>query len=1120
MLHFITGRSGTGKSEYLKKYIASLAKAGEEKLLFIVPDQASFETESAFLKLLGPKLSQKISVLGFSRLCDYVFERTGHCFLNFADDGIRYVVMSLALEEVKDSLDLFSKRASSADLSYLMLSAVEEYKKCNITSDMLLDTAAACENETLKKKLCETAIVYDAYNALMEKSYMDPLDSLSKATGIITDERLFEEYTIAVDSFYGFTAQEYEAIRALMTQSREMYVSLCEDPAEENITDVFTVVRRTKSRLRRIAHENGVALASEVKLSENQRFEEEGLSYLEANLYRFNKIPYKKNTDFLTRYRAKDIYDECDFVGRNIRRLIEEGYRYRDIAVILRNKDDYAGILETALEKYDISYFSDKPYAIENFALVRLILSAFDITVKGFEREDVLALLKTGLTGYSELDIAEFENYLFIWDISKGRFFSPFTENPRGFSDRFSERERELLDRIEGMRADVISKLSRFSDEIKNTTGLQISTALMKLLSALKVRENISLLCDRFEEEQREDLSDEMIRLWNVMCEILDKMVAVIGDYRITPKKFSELLYIYFSNIEISSIPRGVDQVDVALADRALLSEKKTVFILSAVEGVFPHNPVEAGVFIDSERVALIDLKLPMSDPVTELYATEKYYVYRAMTAGSKKLFVSFPQYSSSGEKNNASSIITELCEIFPFIEESDTMALPVSEHCYSEKAAFEYLFDRYHSKSEDLQALRGYFEESETYAPILSAVESARNRQSRRIRDKSLSRALFSKNRFLSSSQVDKFYLCRFEYFCRYGLSVKERRRASIDALEYGTLMHYVMENFFRDHRDDDFSSITRETVEQEVSSLLDRYLQTHLGGQESRNKRFLYLYYRIRKTASDLVSRIVEELSQSEFRPSDFELSIGDEIPAYCLTLTDNTKVRIRGSVDRVDVYEKDGIEYIRIIDYKTGKKKFNLSDILYGLNLQMLIYLSAICANGGEKYGENITPAGVLYMPSVTPSARDSGKKSVEQLQKEMLKEYTMRGVVIEDKEILNAMDKTGEGTFIPVAVNADGWEESESLLSLQEMGAAFKKVDELVSEMASSLFEGEIDDQPAYGSGFDACAWCPYHAVCTHRDDDGIREIKKLSKQEICAELMGEEGEDETVDTASD
>ena len=327
MLHFVLGTTGVSKTKYLYDTMCTLAKDGNDKLMFIVPDQLSFETEKAFLELLGPKLSRNIKVFGFSRLCDYVFEQTGNRFMSFADEGIRNVVMNIAIEQVSDSLELFSKRATATDLSQLMLNSIKEYKKCFITSDMLYSVSKKVEDETLSKKLYETALLYDTYNALLEKSYIDPLDSLNHICKVLCNIPLFEGYTIAIDSYYGFTAQEYELLTLLLKQSSDMYIALTTDCADASNGDLFFVSDRTKKRLTRIANENGISIAKPVVLFENHRFNNEELKSVEENIFRLQKETTDYTGEALTVYEAKSIYDEAEFVARNIRKLIiEENY--------------------------------------------------------------------------------------------------------------------------------------------------------------------------------------------------------------------------------------------------------------------------------------------------------------------------------------------------------------------------------------------------------------------------------------------------------------------------------------------------------------------------------------------------------------------------------------------------------------------------------------------------------------------------------------------------------------------------------------------------------------------------------------------------------------------------
>ena len=1111
MLRFIFGRSGYGKTEYLRRRFADLARAGETKLLFLVPDQISFETEAAFLNMLGPALSRNILVLGFSRLCDYVFEATGNRYAAFADDGVRHLMMSLALEQVRDQLTVFDKRSDASDTRELMLSAVKEYKKCAISSDTLREAAEAVGDDTLRGKLNDTALVYDAYNAVMERSYMDPLDSLTKVYELLLDNRLFTGYTIALDAFYGFTSQEYDVVELLMAMSAETYVALTDDGRADS-ESLFFVPRRTRARLTRFARENGIDVAPIVAMTTPYRFANEALITLEENAYRMKKEPYPEDADAVTVYRASGIYDECDFVARTIRVLTEKGHRYRDIAVIARSAEPYVGVLDACLDKYDIHYFMDRPQNIDAMPIVRLVTSAFEIVNRGFQREDVLTLLKTGLCSYTVEEIADFENYLFVWDISGRGFYDSFTAPPDGFSDQITDEDKEKLDRIETLRADIIGKLRRFTKAVRDTDGRAICAALMKLLYDLKVDQNINALCDTYEDDGEQELAQDLIRSWNVLCEILDKTVAVIGDYAITPKRFAELLHTNFAASQVSTIPRSMDEVDIATADRSLISDKKIVFLIGVLEGEFPHTPVEAGVFTDSERVRLKDsFHLPLSDSIEELIATERYYAYSALTAASDRLYISFSAADMRGEILTPSDMIGEVETSLPKLSFVNYDMVPTEERLRSRRAAFDYLVSRYHSRSPDITALKAYFGADSEYGDRIASIEAALDRRARRISDLKLTRELYGKEMRLSSTKIDVYHKCPFRYFCEYGLKIRERRKAAVDALEYGTLMHHIFECFFNRFTREEYVDMDETVIAETVSEILDEYIDTHFGGTEGKSDRFLYLLYRIKSTAAKLVYHMTRELSQSDFTPVDFELGVGTDIPDYTVDLQDGLKLTVRGSVDRVDRCDADGVSYIRVIDYKTGTKEFNINDILYGLNLQMFIYLYAIEQNGKERYGE-ITPAGVLYMPAVSPVIPADPDTPEAKIRAEVMKKYAMKGVVLANADVVEHMEHDGKGVYIPAKLKDGAVSASPgSIATLSELGAIFRHINVLMAQMAQSLYDGDVDDLPLKGKKYDGCAYCVYQSVCLHTEDDPCREAEDRSAAEVFEELT-REGDD--------
>lgn len=1112
MLHLLLGTSGVGKTEYLYDKMCELAQGGNDKLMFIVPDQLSFETEKAFLNRLGPKECRNIKVFGFSRLCDYVFEQTGNRFMSFADEGIRNVVMSLAIEQVSDRLELFQKRASQTDLSQLMLNSIKEYKKCSITSEMLFETSKKVSDETLSKKLYETALLFDAYNAIIEKSYIDPLDSLTHITDVLSVNPIFEGYTIAVDSYYGFTSQEYDLLSLLMKQSKDIYFALCTDNLDGSNGDLFFVCDRTKKRLVNIARDNCVKIAPPITLTENKRFESVALSFVEQNVFRLQKELEDLTDSSVTLYEAKSVYDESQFVARNIKKLVvKEGYEYNDIAVITRQSDKYLGVIDTVFEKYGINYFMDKPQDIDTKSLIKFVMSCFDVITSGFDKEDVLALLKTGLTDIGTEDIADFENYLYIWDLSGKALFDEFKLNPRGFADEFKDSDIKLLSKLENTRKTIIDNLKDFYFSTKDTTALEISKALMKLIYKLHIKENLNLLCDKLEKNNEIALSEEQVRLYNIFVSVLDKMVSVIGDYNISAKRFSELLHISFVNTDISFIPHSLDEVAVACADRSLLSNKKAVFVIGAIDGEFPHTPVESGVYSDLERSVLLQHGIELSDSVEQLVPTEKYLAYKALTSASCNLFVSFYDFSLDGEKRTASVIVDELTQIFSNLFTSTSVDMTISDHLWSEKAAFEYLVSHFNDKTSQTKALYDYFSVKDEYKDIVNSIETALLREPKMIKDKELSKKLFGTDMKLSASQVDKFKLCKFEYFCTYGLRVRELRQAKIDSLEYGTMMHYFLEKFLKNHKDDDFSLITEHQVNSELEVLLDEYLELHLGGKESKSSRFMYLYKRMKRTAVSIVYRVVKEFSQSKFRPVDFELGIGEDIDYYTLKINDELTVKIRGSIDRVDIMDLNGIKYLRVVDYKTGKKQYRLSDVLYGINLQMLIYLAALNRNSSSYYGAQITPAGVLYMPSIAPVINVTESDKLSTATSKAKSKCKMQGIILEEMDVVKGMEEELTGEFLPVSLKGDILVGNlDSLATLEQFGALFSHVDSIVSEMALTLCDGDVSAVPAKGE-YDPCKYCSYKSVCGYKDGDECNNIDKHDKDAVYRILLGEEGQ---------
>ena len=1110
MIRFVLGKSGTGKTEYLYNTLSTLAETGENRIIMLIPDQSSFETEKVFLDRLGAKKCQNVKVFGFSRFCRYVFDAVRFEQTNVIDDSTRAVIMSLALEQLDSELEMFANSSGKKSVIDTMLSAVKECKKAKISTEALRNVSALIDDKTLKTKLRETALIIDTFDAIVEQSYIDPLDNLTRVAEILKGNNIFGGFTLAVDSFSGFSVQQLEVLRLLLVQCESVYVALTLNPFEEEQQALFSTTNDTYKRLKAIAKSENVEIKAPVKLEENLRADCEELKILEKNFYQRKSGSYEINSDAVTVFSADTVYGECEFVARQIKRLvIEQGYLYSDIAVICRDIAPYSGVLNTVFDKYEIPYFMDMSYDIYIKPIVRYVCSIFNVILNGWQKDDVIAILKTGLSNNSDEEISAFENYVYVWNINGSSFKKPFENNPSGFSEKMSKAESQQLEMAEKVRKSLAEPLENFRESIKDKTGQEITELLYRLLERLEVTKAISDMYDRLKADGEPAQAKEQIRLWNLLMNTLDRTVAVAGNLKISPKRYFELLSLRLSALQIADIPRTVDSVSVGTATRVRLNKEKAVFLIGCIDGVFPAVLGASGLFSPFELKILMNNSLPFGDEPSELADFENYMAYKSATAPSEKLFVSFYRSDLTGGTYMQSSIINEILGIFPGIVLHREEEYCSAKDCtWAVLPAFEECARNFNNDSDESRALKKYFSENEEFKDKYNALVNGNKAKPFIFDDKSNVNLLFGDDLKISASQVEKFSLCRFSYFCNYGLNVRERRKAEINPLEYGTFIHYIMEIFFSKYSKNEFSAMTDSEITDECDRILDDYVAKHFGGAEKNTPRFMYRFNKIRENVHFLVLHIIGELKNSGFEPMDCELKIGSDIPSYTLELPTGQKISLRGSVDRVDILKKGGKKYIRIIDYKTGSKEFKLSDILYGLNLQMLIYLYAITLGGEERYGE-VTPAGILYMPATVKPIFANADMTEDEINSQVAKGLKMNGMLINSLDVIDNSDTA----YISFPTKKGTLTVGGGLASLEELGMIFKKLDMTVADMGKQLFSGNVEASPLKG-GKDSCEYCPYDSICAYHMSD-CRNSFSMKNDEVCRILKSQQnngGED--------
>ncbi len=1119
MLQFILGRAGSGKTEQVLRALkADMATSDNRALILLVPEQFSFESERTLLKRFGIKDAARVHVLSFTRLADRVLRETGGIATQVMDEVTRALIMSRAVElhltpeNREDEESLIKARVYDTTYlsSLLMLSA--ECKQCAVTPRMLHAAAAALPDGTLKTKLADLASLFDIYDGLTLGSGIDPEDLLRILTEKLPESRLFDGARIYVDGFKGFTAAELDILGFLMTKA-DVTVTLCTDRADPDDAHascgLFSPVERSLRQLRRAAADRSIEIAAPLVLTENHRAQNAALKALEAGSFTPHAEIFDGDGSAVTVTACPDIYSECTAAARAIRRTLREtDMRAKDIAVIVRDLGSYRGILDHALGRADIPYYMDEAADVYTMPLISLCLCALQICVGGWRTEELLRIMKTGLLPFDEIETAALENYVFMWRIDGKRWEKPFTANPAGLTDsnRF---DYDTLHMLETIRRRLITPLRTLKDAlIKRVSGSTFAQSLYQYLTDESVAADIGVrrlhtaLC----EENESALADRTARLWDSVMEVLDHFAAVFAADHLPAHRYAELFHLAAGLIRLPSVPQSLDAVQVGSADHVRLQSPKVVFILGANEGVFPAYPAEGNLLSDREREALEQSGLFLSADRLQKAAEERFFAYTAIAAPTEQVYVSYLQ-NRGGEEAFPSILVENIRRILPHHTKGVCRTMQVSD-IESPAEALDCLAAAYTKKDADTDLLRAALAATPNTAAAFSAMDRVAAKPKHALQPAHAD-ALFGRDMYLSASQADTFYRCRFRYFCQYGMRLQTRRVADVDASMFGTFSHYILEKLLPEYVENQVNPTAADipAMQQRIHAVLFNYVEEEMGGFADKPARFRYLLSLVERTCFSLLWFTVSEMAQSRFVPADYELVIGKGgVPSPTLQLPNGDgSVSIIGKIDRVDIYRREDTVFVRVVDYKTGSKEFKLSEVPYGINMQMLLYLFAVCHGGHTRYeATNTAPAGILYLP-----AKDITLKNTHApLDESRLKLMRMNGLLLRDQDVLTAMEESGEGVFIPATVENGEIGKKSDTISRIDFDNIRKLTEKLLISMANTLLAGDIGAIPTGEEQHLPCDYCDFRAVCGRESEDPAT-LMQAAKTEDVLQMLGEE-----------
>ncbi len=1114
MLKLIVGRSGSGKTTELYRLMRETAEHSTAPLILLVPEQASFDNERRLLSEFGPVLSQRVQVLSFTRMANAVFRQIGGLAGKRMDQTLSMLMMSQALHGIADLLTLYRRHVDNPDYLRTLLDFLSECKQCAITPQLLEDTAHTLPDGVLRSKAEETALIFGAYEALVAGAdLIDPQDDLTVLGQRLSECTLFDGAHLYLDSFKGFTEQELLVLDRLMPRVASMTVCLCTDTVTpQNTLGRFSSVARTATRLRDSASRHHVPIAAVRHLKENHRTADPALCALEAGCFTPTANAYDEPTDAVCITPCADRAEECRYTAREIRRLLRErGGHCRDFTVVVRNSGEYTDLLTAALQREGLPCTPDLREPVVTQPIITLIESAL-AAADGWDSADVLRIVKTGLAGFSATSAAQLENYVFLWNIRGKKWKLPFTLHPDGLQAETDDRSTERLERLNQLRRRLAQPLIHLQTRLDgNHTGCEFAAAVWAFLQELRVPRLVRLQVARLKSAGEVHAAEQQARLWDYTVALLDKFAALATPS--TAKQFAALWHLAVSSDDLGSIPPTLDGVNFGAADRIRYTAPKTVFILGANEGVFPAYPPTGGLLSDHERRQLTAAGLPMADDADHQTAEERYYAYMALAAPSERLIVTYVQ-AAAGEAQQPSSLVDTIRQILPRSAVGTATGFGA---CESQADAFYRLSTLWHDDSAEAASLRTVCEELPAYAPRIRSLREAE--QGFALRDPALARRLFGNDMWISPSKMDTYHRCRFSYFCKYGLHAYPRVRAELNPAQVGTLSHYIMSKLLPVYTARGYADCTKESVRADVDAAVHAYIREMMGDEAEADGRLRGTVSHLSRFCHELMWRVVCELKNSRFTPVDYEVPIGSEdgIPSWELKTTDGATVRVHGIVDRVDAFRDGDKAYIRIVDYKSGAKTFNLGEVLEGLDMQMLIYLFAICENGTARYG-SVTPAGVLYLPAKLPFVSISREMSEQAMDRERFKVMRANGLLIDDPDVLRAMEPDLAGIFIPVSLLKSGdVSKASSLATLEQFGRIRRRIQTILVDMAEQLHAGAVNAVPIGGTK-DACAYCDYHDICCHEPTDPMRELTPKKLAEALAAL--DEPETEVNDRGLD
>lgn len=1137
-LRFYFGPSGSGKSHRIYEEI--MQRAAQEpgrNFLIIVPDQFTMQTQKDLVMRSDRGGILNIDVLSFGRLSHRILEEVGTKEMPVLDDTGKSLVLQKIAADLKEQLPAMGSLLHKQGYIHEVKSAISEFMQYGIsTQDMDKLIASAEKRGALAMKLRDLKTLYRGFQDYIRDHFITTEETLDVLRRSLVKSKILPDSVVVFDGFTGFTPIQNRLIQELMRVCEETIVTVTigeeEDPYQmDGEQKLFHLSKKTVADLVKLAAEAEVTRGEDVfvKGGPNRFTEASALCYLEQNLFRYQYEPYTEKQCEIRMFEALSPREEVHQTALYIRKLIrEEGLTYRDIAVVIGDLEGYASYVETEFGQLEIPCFLDRTRGIVLNPMIEYIKSALQLYIRDFSYDTVFHFLRSGMADISREEIDELENYV-IRTGARGyrtysRLFTRKTEEmQQGSGQEDTERAEETMERLNRIRQQFADTVEILHMAPRAKAGEYVDH-LYDFLEQNQVQQKLLNYQQRFEQEGDLAKAREYAQIYRLVMDLLDQIYELLGEEEISLQEFADILEAGFGEITVGTIPQNVDRIVVGDMERTRLKQVKVLFFLGVNDGNIPKNVSKGGIISDMDREFLIESGTEMAPSPRQQMYIQRLYLYLNMTKPSQRLYLSYAKVNSDGKGIRPSYLIDTVRKLFPQLAVEYPQNRSRLEQIEGRQEGARYLAEELREYADG--TLRE--EERQDFYLMYRAYEAdpeGRDRLTaaafRRYKESGLSRivarALYGRQLENSVSRLETYAACACRHFLQYGLSLQEREEFGFEVSDMGNVYHAVLENFAGKLAESgrtwwDFDeNFATQAIKEAVEGYAATYGETVLYSS-ARNE---YAITRMSRILTRTVLTLQQHLKQGSFQPDDYELSFrfAEDLDSIHVDLSEEEKMHLQGRIDRIDVSEDAEHVYVKVIDYKSGNKKFDLAALYYGLQLQLVVYMNAAMELESRKHPDKeIVPAALLYYHIDDPTIETPVELTQEQINEEILTKLRMNGVVNSDPAVVERLDRflQDKSKVIPVEKKKDGSFSARSgILSREELQVVSAYVDAKIRDIGREILDGKIAANPYEKGNEEACTYCAYKKVCGF--DGSIpgyekRQLEDLDKQTLMQRMQ--------------